>query len=50
MKEYMLIPKNNKGCKWFMNSDELFKGNYVKVNDHNGLETVVDIRNYDVYK
>ena len=50
MKEYVLVPKNNKGCKWYMNSEELFNGNYVRVHDNNGFETVVDIRNYDVYK
>lgn len=50
MKEYTLIHKNRKGCNWYMKADQLFKGNYVVVNDHNGFETVVDIRNYNIYK
>ena len=49
-KKYVLIPKNKKGCIWYMDQKELFKGNLVKVSDSNGFETVVDIRNYDICK
>ena len=50
MKEYTLIPKNGNGCKWYMKKSQLFNGNYVTVNDHNGFETIVDIRNYNIVK
>ena len=50
MKKYELVPKNNKGAKWFMNADQLFVGSYVKVYAKDGFETVVDIRNYRIVK
>lgn len=50
MKEYVLVPKNGNGCNWYMSKDELFKEGLVKVNDHAGFETTVDIRNYNIYR
>ena len=50
MMKYQLIPKNGKGVKWFMGSDQLFSGNYVKAFSSDGFETVVDIRNYYIIK
>lgn len=45
---YRLVPKTNKGTTWYMNANQLFAGNYVKVFSKDGFETVVDIRNYNV--
>lgn len=50
MKVYMLVPKKTTGCRWYINEDEIFTGNYVKVFSKDGFETVVDIRNYNVHK
>ena len=50
MTVYRLVPKTNKGTRWYMNKSELFAGNYVKVFSKDGFETVVDIRNYNVCK
>ena len=47
---YMLKPKSNKGATWYMNKDQLHVGNYVKVYSKDGFETVVDIRNYNIYR
>ena len=50
MKEYVLIPKNGKGCNWIMGKDELFKEGLVKVYDHTGFVTTVWIDNYEIYR
>lgn len=48
--QFILIPKNGKGSKWFMNADQMSAGDYVKVFAQDGFETVVDIRNYTIIK
>lgn len=50
MERYTLRPKNGKGANWYMNADQLFAGNYVKVYSKDGFETIVDIRNYDIIR
>ena len=50
MMQYTLTAKNGKGTKWYMNANQLFVGNYVKVYSADGFETVVDIRNYNICK
>lgn len=50
MKEYMLIPKNGKGCVWYTSKENIFKTGLIKAVDSEDFETLVDIDNYDVVK
>lgn len=50
MKEYTLIPKNGKGCRWFTSRENIFKTGLIKAVDENGFETLVYIENYNIVK
>ena len=49
-KEFMLVPKNGKGCVWYTNKENIFKV-YATVTDKAGLfQTVVRTEEYIVVK
>ena len=49
-KEYLLIPKNNKGCNWFTSRENIFKTGYVEAVDESGFKTLVNIEEYIVVR
>ena len=50
MKEYKLIPKNNKGCIWYTSRENIFKTGLIEAVDQNGFKTLVNIDNYIIVK
>lgn len=50
MREYTLIPKNNKGCKWYTSKENIFKTGYIEAVDEDGSKTLVNIDNYIIVK
>ena len=44
-----LVPKNGKGCTWFVKDYELSSGNrYVNVFSNDGFSTIVELDRYIV--
>ena len=47
---YELRKKNGKGATWYMKADQLFNGDCVTVFSKDGFETIVNIRDYNIYR
>ena len=47
-RDYMLVPKDGKGCVWYTSKENIFKAGWIKAVDKTGFETLVDISRYIV--
>nr|WP_325295133.1 hypothetical protein [uncultured Oscillibacter sp.] len=48
MKTYTLIPKNGRGCTWYVNADQIFKRGLVEAFAKDGFTTLVRLEDYNI--